>query len=229
MFSKKPVLLMILAATVALPYLLSEGGFGKLKDKWTSLTSNSSSDTPLAAVTGSEISATRGTAGFAEAPLTGPRVADLGEVFHFGITPEWIMGNWSRVTTTVGDLELEGLRVALLTGPRTDDVCGSLTYYFDANRQLQRITFHGYTGDASRLATLVTKHYDFQQFPVSGAALYMKRWNGKPRGVLMVDFAPVVEADNDRSRLLVRMELNNTLGRYQLSNQMAVLLKQRGI
>lgn len=231
MFSKKFLLLLILVAVIGLPYLLSTGGFATLKEKWNSMFSSASpADTPLATIdAGNGSNYPMLTGNGTPAQLTGPRVADLGEVFHFGVTPEWIMNRWSRVTTTVGDMQLDGMRVALLTGSRSDDVHGSLTYYFNKSRQLERITFQGFTGDALRLVQLVSQHYNFQPVAHGTGVLYMKRWNGKPTGILLVDYRPVMHADNTRSSLQVTLEINNTLGRYQLSQQAAFLLKQRGI
>ena len=119
-------------------------------------------------------------------PLAGKPVRDVVEVFRFDVDPQWVINRWSRVSTTMSDLQLEGFRVPLVTGNRLDDVAGSLTYYFDKNKRVQRITFEGHTGDARRLVAMVTGHFGFEEEPALGTILYMRRWNGNPTSVLRV-------------------------------------------
>ena len=78
------------------------------------------------------------------------RVQDPSSVFHFQITPEWIVAHWPAVSTGLAQLQLEGYRVPLVTGTARHDLAGSLTYYFNAEQKLQQITFVGTTGDPDR-------------------------------------------------------------------------------
>ena len=59
-------------------------------------------------------------------------------------------------------LQLQGYRVPLVTGTTLADVAGSLTYYFNAQQRVQRITFRGTTGDPSVLATLLAQRLSFR-------------------------------------------------------------------
>ena len=77
---------------------------------------------------------------------TATPVATLEGVLRFDITPRWVMDNWPHVSTTRTDGELDGLRVPLITGTRPQDVAGSLTYYFDKQRVVQRIALDGSRG-----------------------------------------------------------------------------------
>jgi len=163
-------------------------------------------------------------AGRARASLTGPRVDHFGQIIRFDATPEWIATHWSRVTTVAADHRYTPFRVAVLTGSRVDDLAGSLTYYFDAHRRVQRITFEGETGDARRLILLATQHFGMQAEPALDGAVYLKRWNGEPRSALRIRHAPVLRGDSPHSRLKVMLEVNRPGVEYGLSQRFRNLL-----
>jgi hypothetical protein len=148
--------------------------------------------------------------------LTGG-IGELEQILQFNVTPEWIMQRWSRVSTIRSDTGLDGMRVALVTGTNVEDIAGSLTYHFDGQRQLRRITFNGLTGDDRPLVNLVLQHYKLRPEPALGAGLYVTRWNGKPTGVLRIVHAPVVRAQRPHERLEVMLELNQPGIGYGLS------------
>src|SRR5690349_1180672 len=60
------------------------------------------------------------------ARLEGPTGAGFEHLFRFDISPLWVTSNWQRVTTALPDLDLEGMRVPVVTGTRPDDISGSL-------------------------------------------------------------------------------------------------------
>ena len=85
----------------------------------------------------------------------------LSEVLRFDVTVEGIMQRWPRVCTGLTYLQLQGYRVPLVTGTSVADMAGSLTYYFNAQQQVVRITFHGTTGNPSTLMTFLSSQYHF--------------------------------------------------------------------
>jgi hypothetical protein len=85
----------------------------------------------------------------------------LAEVLRFDVSVEWILRRWPRVTTGLPHLQLQGYRVPLVTGTGMTDVAGSLTYYFNARQQVQRITLRGTTGDPSVLASILASRHRF--------------------------------------------------------------------
>jgi len=107
----------------------------------------------------------------------------------------------------------------LVTGTNVEDIAGSLTYYFDSQRQLRRITFNGLTGDDRPLVNLVVQHFKLSSEPALGAGLYITRWNGKPTGVLRIVHAPIVRAQRPHERLEVMLELNQPGIGYGLSDE----------
>jgi hypothetical protein len=129
-------------------------------------------------------------------------------VFRFDVTPSWVISNWSRVTTHLVETQLEALRVPLVTGTAVHDLAGSLTYYFDKQHQVQRIAFHGHTGDAAQLVAFATGQFGLQPEAALGGGLYMSRWSGKPISALQIQHAAVVRKDQPHQQLEVDMELN---------------------
>lgn len=156
--------------------------------------------------------------------LVGPSVADFGEIFRFDVSPQWVTARWPRVTTTLAEQGLEGLRVPAVTGTNRDDLAGSLTYYFNRFAQLQRLTFEGYTGDERKLVGLVTQFYGLQPEPTLDAGMYVARWNGLPSSILRVSRSPVISHDSPNSQLQVLLELNRPGMEFGLSDQAVAIL-----
>ncbi len=143
-----------------------------------------------------------------EPNLVGTTVQDLREVIRFDINPEWIINRFSRVTTVLADMKMEGLRVPIVTGTQADDLAGTLTYYFDTSGKVQRITVHGFTGDPSKMAAIMTEHYGLSREPSLEAGVFTRRWNGLPVHFLRLTHAPIVYSDAIHQKYTVFVELN---------------------
>lgn len=154
-----------------------------------------------------------------QAGLSGPQGADLPQVMRFDVSPRWVTSNWTRVTTVLGDLHLEGLRVPLVTGTDANDLAGSLTYYFDGQQRVQRITFRGTTGDERKLVQFVNQYYGLQPQPSLAAGLYLKTWNRNPTSGLLIRHASVVQANMPHHRMEVALELNRPDMHFGLSDE----------
>lgn len=150
----------------------------------------------------------------------------IDQLFRFDVTPKWVVDNWPRVTTGLIDGELEGMRVTLVTGTSISDLAGSLTYYFDRQLQVERIVFHGDTGDPRPLVTFATRYYQLQPEPATGGWLFATRWNNHPTNVLHVQHAPIVRANNPRGRMKVDFELNRPGAPFGLSSGSQKMLRQ---
>jgi len=242
MFMRTFFRLALLAAAVGIPYAWYQHGsvVESAKGLWTSVTARASDEgeTDVAGLLESpdageaspqapfDPSAQAGSGGvaFHQPSTTGGPVTDLGEVLRFDVTPQWVKSRWSRVSTTLAEIDLEGMRVPLVTGAQVDDLAGSLTYYFDEKQVVQRITFDGFTGSERRLVDLVTKYYQFEREPALGAGLYLVKWNGKPASALRVRHAAVVRTDSPHSQLQVQLEINRPGRRYGLSPGMQQII-----
>jgi len=158
--------------------------------------------------------------------LVGLQIDQLEEVVRFDIDRQWILQRWSRVSTSLSELTMEGIRVPLVTGTELGDLAGSITYYFDKHSQVQRITLHGTTDDHRKLIAIAQRQFGMRSEPTLGAGLYLARWNGRPTSVMRISLAPVVRSEMARTRLIVKMELNRPGAVYGLSREFQAMLDQ---
>ena len=91
---------------------------------------------------------------------------------------------------------------------------------------MQRITFHGTTGDPTRLVELLTTTYEFKREPSLGGDAYTRKWNGRPTSVCRIRTAPVLRADMPNSKLEVLLEINRPGSSNTLSDAAKTLVEQ---
>ena len=135
----------------------------------------------------------------------------LEEVLRFAVTVEWVMHRWPRVSTGLPQVQLQGYRVPLVTGTTAADVAGSLTYYFNAQQQVQRITLRGATGDPGRLVTLLSGRHHFARRLTNDPGLVLYETvdsSNHPAGSLKIRSAGVVKASQPYSRFEVDLLLD---------------------
>ncbi len=150
---------------------------------------------PGEATAGSEITANIAGPAAPGTPAAGRssvRVQDASSVFNFQITPEWIVAHWPAVSTGLAQLQLEGYRVPLVTGTAQHDLAGSLTYYFNAEQKLQKITFIGTTGNPQPLIGLLTTRFHLTRRLVNDPGLVVYEavhYNNQPASSLQIRLA----------------------------------------
>jgi hypothetical protein len=135
----------------------------------------------------------------------------LTEVLRFDVTVEWVMQRWPRVSTGLPYLQLQGYRVPLVTGTSVADVAGSLTYYFNASQQAQRITFRGTTGDPSALVTMLSSQHHFVRRLTNdpGVVLYETvDSSNQPAGSVKIRSAKVVKVNQPYTRFEVELVMD---------------------
>jgi hypothetical protein len=135
----------------------------------------------------------------------------LSEVLRFDVTVEWVMQRWPRVTTGLPYLQLQGYRVPLVTGTAVADVAGSLTYYFNAQQRVERITFHGATGNPSALITILNGQYHFVRRLTNDPGLVLYETvdaSNRPAGTAKIRSAKVLKADRPYSRFEVDLMMD---------------------
>jgi hypothetical protein len=150
--------------------------------------------------------------------VTGPRVGDFAEIINPNITPQWVLARWPRVTTTLAELGMQGFRVPVTTGPELDDIAGSLSYYFDENDKLKRITLDGFTGDERRLVAFCENQMKLSKQSKLGK-LWVSQWHGRVTSAMRLSYAPVMERDAPHKRFAVMLEYNPPSLRYGLSQR----------
>ena len=158
-------------------------------------------------------------------PLEFLPVTNFEEIFRFNIDQNWIKRRWKRVSTSPGDAGLHGLRVALITGTNSWDLHGSLTYYLDTSQRVQRITFRGWSGDATKLTNLLTQKYGFRPQQTHWAGFYIAQKKRTPTGGLLMQHPTVIQTDNPVQQIAIVLEINNPAGKSVLSRDFHSLIE----
>jgi hypothetical protein len=201
-----------MASAIGVPYLLSSSSelWNSVKGTFSSATSSDEAPAKSAAQQPAIAGAAQPSAGFGPAALNdfqsrpaaaknieGLPAQNLVEVLNFNGSPDWVTARWPRVTTGLAHPDLQGYRVPLVTGTAPDDLAGSLTYYFSADRTVQFITFHGVTGDPRKIISHVVQRYGFkpQRTDDPSLTVFMSKWNGRPVSELRIQTARVLRAD----------------------------------
>lgn len=159
------------------------------------------------------------------ASVGGGMVTDLREVLRFDIVPGWLPQRFARVTTVTSNVQMDGLRVPLITGTQPKDIAGTLTYYFDASQSLKRINLHGLTGDPTQLANLMVQFYQVKPEQSLGGQLFTARWNNRVTSVMQISPAPIIYAGADHSKYIIFLELNQPSNQYGLSDEASEILR----
>jgi hypothetical protein len=137
-------------------------------------------------------------------------VVPIEQALRWEVTPAWVMSTWPRVTTHLAELDLQGYRMPLVTGTTETDIAGSLTYYFDAQQRLARVTFNGTTGDAHRLVTYLNQHHRFQRHLAKddpGLYLYQVEQDQQALSEMRIRAAPIVKNGNPYGRFEVSIDM----------------------
>lgn len=227
MLGRSKTMLVGLAAAVGVPYAISSTGLQKAitSDETASASTivatsqeaqSSSFQLPFLSSSDNSSHANANPAKISEAPavpfdprIAGDPVQNLGEIFNFHVTTGWVTNRWPRVSTRLAELELQGYRVPLVSGTANDDVAGALTYYFNQDQKVERITFYGTTGDPQKIVSVVNqlglKH---QVHGDPGLYLYQSKWNGEVESELQVRPAKVVRSSSPHERFAVALVLN---------------------
>ena len=272
MFGRGTLLLLVLMAAVALPYLLFEENSAtgqKLRQWWDSATLEpgyayrghqpipsaspmppsggfaANRNVPDGIATGGgffmnslPLRSSQGVADYRlptwNAPVPGtpvgpsprrttyPNIQNISELFRFSITPEWVIQHWPRVSSQNSEFKYSGLRVPIISGTQTTDLAGSLTYYFDQQRQLQRISFFGATGDPQRIINLAVGELGMAPIAALGGYCYaVQDQQEQLQSILRVRNAPISVASRPNRRYRLELELNRPGSQSGLSNHMS--------
>jgi hypothetical protein len=142
------------------------------------------------------------------APLEGTRLHSIDQVLRFDITKDWVYRNWARKSTWPTDVGLVGVRVPLVTGTDIAALAGSLTYFFNAQGQLEHIAFRGTTGDSTALVGFLTRTYQFQWSSAAvGEQLYQVKSGTRVQSELRTRPQAVLWTTAPHSSIAVELEL----------------------
>jgi len=141
----------------------------------------------------------------------GTTLAGLDEVLRFDATVDWIMRRWPRVSTGMPHPQLQGYRVSLVSGTNLGDVAGSLTYFFNARQQVQRITLRGTTGDPGALASLLASRFHFVRRLTNDPGLVCYESvdsHNRTNGTLKIRTAHTIDASRPYTRFEVDLVID---------------------
>lgn len=146
--------------------------------------------------------------------LEGSPTPTLAEALRFDVSPAWVLQRWPRVSTDLAQLQLHGYRVPLVTGTKSDDVAGSLTYYFNPGQQVQQITLRGTTGDPRALISFLNERFGYVRRPTNDPGrLIFETVNssGKTSGTMIIQSAPVVRANQPYQRYALDLTIERPM------------------
>ncbi|HWA98567.1 MAG TPA: DUF6690 family protein [Pirellulales bacterium] len=213
-------LIVVMLGAVGLPYVVSN------HQRLTSLLNSATATTDAEAESEMQHAAVAGDdrrllAGYGQPPRASEsefplEVTPLSAALRFDVSTAWVLATWSRVSTAAGETDpkgkahLKGYRVALVTGTGDADLAGSLTYYFNPQQRVERITFQGTTGDARPLVHLLATNYRFvrQMLPNPGLYVYRSADGKKVCGELTITPSTVIRRDDNRARFTVSLTMD---------------------
>jgi hypothetical protein len=168
--------------------------------------------------------------GSMERSSPGPQFQSLAQILRFDVSPEWVTNTWPLVSTSVREDQLSGMRLPLVSGIREQDIAGSLTYWFNPQRQCDRIDLSGSTGDPGELIALVTQGYGLKVEPAPGGMLLLGRDpSNHPRSVLRVRPGKLVRQDQPHLRYAIELELQRPGSQMALSRGLRERMHLEGI
>jgi hypothetical protein len=140
--------------------------------------------------------------------LSGTQFTSIDQVLRFDVSKEWVYQNWDRKSTGPTDVGLFSVRVPLAMAPQLYALAGSLTYFFNAQGQVEHISFRGRTGDSSQLVQLLTSRYQFQRVasPV-GEQVYQEMYDGQVQSELRTHPESVLWLNSPNQSIAVELEL----------------------
>jgi hypothetical protein len=211
MFRRPAILISLLAASIGVPYVaLDEQLKSLVIAQWDRFTAAAPAEEPdpLAKIDRLLAPAAPAAAASTATPASAPpATVPLEEAIRFDVTPEWVTSRFTQVSSIVGDSEHVGLRVLLVSGATPTDVAGSLTFHFNQQQQVQRITLHGVTGDHSRLGELVVHKFGLRPTQTTNLAQYYGGDLNVPTSSLAVTALPIVRPEAPLARAAVALDL----------------------
>lgn len=143
------------------------------------------------------------------APLEGMGFVSLAELLRMDVTKDWVYSRWARKSTGLAEPGLFGVRVPVVTGTAVTDLAGSLSYYFNAQGQVDKLRFHGRTGDTTQLVAIAQQHYGMQPIAgLSGEQLFQTHAESRVLCELRTRPGAVLWATSPHDSFVVDLELN---------------------
>ncbi len=137
----------------------------------------------------------------------GGQISSFNRIFQCGAPRSWVQRTYDDASRTM-DQQREGLRVTLVTGDKLEDLAGSLTYWFDRQGRVERITFQGVTGNPAKLVSFAHRSHKMVARGCERDAIFVRDGKNGPLHLLHISRLPFVNVQTQYGRYEVTLELN---------------------
>ncbi len=137
----------------------------------------------------------------------GGQISSFNRIFQCGAPRSWVQRTYDDASRTM-DQQREGLRVTLVTGDKLEDLAGSLTYWFDRQGRVERITFQGVTGNPAKLVSFAHRSQKMVARGCERDAIFVRDGKNGPLHLLHISRLPFVNVQTQYGRYEVTLELN---------------------
>ena len=137
----------------------------------------------------------------------GGQISSFNKIFQCGAPRSWVQRTYDDASRTM-DQQREGLRVTLVTGEKLEDLAGSLTYWFDRQGQVERITFQGVTGNPAKLVSFAHRSHKMVARRCERDAIFVRDGKNGPLHLLHISRLPFVNVQTQYGRYEITLELN---------------------
>lgn len=215
MASRPLIIATLVGATVGVPYLTSHSSTGQKNTNGAApaggYATQNGTAARLPAVAAPFPASTPNPGGIAysdQRPIDGAQFTSVNQIFRFDVTKEWVYQNWSRKSTGPTDVGLYSIRVPLVMRPNMTALAGSLTYYFNAQGQVEHISFRGRTGDTTPLVQMLTTSYQLEQVEgPAGEKLYQLYYRRQVQSELRTHPEGILYSNSPNQSIAVELEL----------------------
>jgi hypothetical protein len=140
-------------------------------------------------------------------PLAFVPVANFAEVIRLDANSAWVKSRWERISVfTTGD-GLTAFRCDLVTGVNQGDLHGCLTYFFDRQDKVAKISFRGWCGDPSPIKNFAITSWNLEPKDGKSTSVFVARSWRISRGALILQNAPIIRRDQPLEQVAVFFEV----------------------
>ena len=140
-------------------------------------------------------------------PLAFVPVTNFAEVIRMDANSTWVKSRWDRISVFAAGEGLTAFRCDLVTGVNQGDLHGCLTYFFDRQDRVAKISFRGWCGDPTPITTFATTSWNVEPKNGNSSSVFVARNWRITRGGLILQNAPIIRRDQPHEQVAVFFEV----------------------
>jgi hypothetical protein len=140
-------------------------------------------------------------------PLAFVPVANFAEVIRLDANSTWVKSRWDRISVFATGDGLTAFRCDLVTGMNQGDLHGCLTYFFDRQDKVAKISFRGWCGDPSPIKNFAITSWKLEPKDGKSSSVFVARSWRVTRGALILQNAPIIRRDQPHEQVAVFFEV----------------------